>query len=107
MIEYPNFFAKIQILQIENIIHMFDMIHLYGVFFLCVIRNPVKCGQTVRLLHVSTRRNLHSHHFQSPLSRNLEVSAFGEEGEGDEGKLVTKQKLIPNTCTSMLKKSQD
>ncbi|KAJ8321596.1 hypothetical protein KUTeg_000067 [Tegillarca granosa] len=26
-----------------------------------------------------------SHHFQSPLSHNLEVSAFGEEGEGDEG----------------------
>lgn len=51
----------------------------------CIRGNPIKCGQTVRLLHVSTRRNLHSHHFQSPLSRNLEVSAFGEEGEGDEG----------------------
>lgn len=51
----------------------------------CTRGNPIKCGQTVRLLHVSTRRNLHSHHFQSPLSRNLEVSAFGEEGEGDEG----------------------
>ena len=37
-------------------------------------------------MHLSTRRNLHSHHFQSPLSHNLEVSAFGEEGEGDEGK---------------------
>ena len=30
-------------------------------------------------------RNLHSHHFSSPLSHNLEVSAFGEGGEGDEG----------------------
>ena len=51
-------------------------------------RAPVKCGQTVRLMHLSTRRNLHSHHFQSPLSHNLEVSAFGEDGEGDEGKDV-------------------
>ncbi|KAK7091104.1 stromal cell-derived factor 2-like isoform X3 [Littorina saxatilis] len=51
----------------------------------CTRGNPVKCGQTVRLMHVSTRRNLHSHHFQSPLSHNLEVSAFGEDGEGDEG----------------------
>ncbi|BFZ20912.1 hypothetical protein BsWGS_23951 [Bradybaena similaris] len=51
----------------------------------CVRGNPVKCGQTIRLMHVATKRNLHSHHFQSPLSHNLEVSAFGEEGEGDEG----------------------
>jgi dolichyl-phosphate-mannose--protein O-mannosyl transferase len=27
---------------------------------------------------------LHSHLFQSPLSNNQEVSAFGENGEGDE-----------------------
>lgn len=49
-------------------------------------RQPIKCGQTIRLMHLSTRRNLHSHHFQSPLSHNLEVSAFGEDGEGDEGR---------------------
>lgn len=36
-------------------------------------------------MHLNTRRNLHSHHFSSPLSHNLEVSAFGEDGEGDEG----------------------
>lgn len=52
-------------------------------YFIC--RQPIKCGQTVRLLHLNTNRNLHSHHFQSPLSRNLEVTAFGENGEGDEG----------------------
>ncbi|XP_064597317.1 stromal cell-derived factor 2-like [Liolophura sinensis] len=46
---------------------------------------PIKCGQTIRLMHLSTKRNLHSHHFNSPLSHNLEVSAFGEGGEGDEG----------------------
>ncbi|XP_046362512.1 stromal cell-derived factor 2-like [Haliotis cracherodii] len=51
----------------------------------CMRGSPVKCGQTIRLMHLSTKRNLHSHHFQSPLSHNLEVSAFGEEGEGDEG----------------------
>ncbi|CAL8266261.1 unnamed protein product [Merluccius merluccius] len=44
---------------------------------------PVRCGQTIRLTHVNTRRNLHSHYFASPLSSNQEVSAFGEEGEGD------------------------
>lgn len=46
---------------------------------------PVKCGDTIRLLHIATRRNLHSHLFQSPLSNNQEVSAFGENGDGDEG----------------------
>ncbi|KAH3750965.1 stromal cell-derived factor 2-like [Dreissena polymorpha] len=51
----------------------------------CVRGQPIKCGQTIRLMHLQTRRNLHSHHFQSPLSHNLEVSAFGEDGEGDEG----------------------
>ena len=54
----------------------------------CFHRNPVKCGQTIRLTHVATKRNLHSHRFSSPLSRNLEVSAFGEEGEGDEGEFI-------------------
>lgn len=44
---------------------------------------PVKCGQNIRLTHVNTGRNLHSHYFASPLSSNQEVSAFGEEGEGD------------------------
>jgi len=51
----------------------------------CVRGTPVACGETIRLTHVSTNRNLHSHHFQSPLSHNLEVSAFGDDGEGDEG----------------------
>ena len=37
------------------------------------------------MFHLSTKRNLHSHHFQSPLSNNQEVSAYGENGEGDEG----------------------
>ncbi|CAN9501130.1 unnamed protein product [Ophioblennius macclurei] len=49
----------------------------------CHRGTPVKCGQTIRLTHVNTGRNLHSHYFASPLSSNQEVSAFGEEGEGD------------------------
>jgi dolichyl-phosphate-mannose--protein O-mannosyl transferase len=51
----------------------------------CFYRQPIECGQTIRMTHVSTNRNLHSHHFQSPLSHNLEVSAYGDNGEGDEG----------------------
>ena len=34
---------------------------------------------------MATGRNLHSHHFSSPLSDQQEISAFGEEGEGDTG----------------------
>lgn len=37
---------------------------------LCHRGNPVKCGQTIRLTHVNTGRNLHSHYFASPLSSN-------------------------------------
>jgi len=48
-------------------------------------RSPIKCGSVIRLTHLNTNKNLHSHHFQSPLSHNLEVSAFGDSGEGDEG----------------------
>ncbi|KAK1891954.1 Stromal cell-derived factor 2-like protein 1 [Dissostichus eleginoides] len=43
----------------------------------------VKCGQGIRITHMKTGRNLHTHHFSSPLSNNQEVSAFGENGEGD------------------------
>jgi len=34
---------------------------------------------------LATRHNLHSHLFTSPLSHNQEVSAFGENGTGDDG----------------------
>ena len=36
-------------------------------------------------LTFSNCRNLHSHHFSSPLTNQQEVSAFGEMGEGDTG----------------------
>eukprot|EP00795_Rhopilema_esculentum_P008083 gene8083-13998_t len=51
----------------------------------CNRGEPVKCGEVIRLQHLSTKRNLHSHLFQSPISRNQEVSAFGENGNGDTG----------------------
>ena len=43
----------------------------------------MKCGDLIRLEHLETHRNLHSHNVQSPLTRRNEVSAFGEDGEGD------------------------
>ncbi|XP_010875236.1 stromal cell-derived factor 2-like protein 1 [Esox lucius] len=45
---------------------------------------PIQCGQAIRITHMTTGRNLHTHHFSSPLSNNQEVSAFGENGEGDD-----------------------
>lgn len=39
----------------------------------------------MRLFHLATKRNLHSHLFMSPLSNNQEVSAFGDNGQGDDG----------------------
>lgn len=34
---------------------------------------PVMCGATVRIGHLQTERNLHSHLFSSPLSNQQEV----------------------------------
>lgn len=42
-------------------------------------REPVKCGNIIRLQHLATSKNLHSHHFASPLSGNQEVSAYGDD----------------------------
>jgi dolichyl-phosphate-mannose--protein O-mannosyl transferase len=44
---------------------------------------PLLCGSTVRLEHMGTHKNLHSHEFQSPLSGNNEVSCYGDKGYGD------------------------
>lgn len=51
----------------------------------CLRGEPVACGSVIRLEHVDTKKNLHSHHFQSPLSGNQEVSCYGNKGEGDSG----------------------
>lgn len=44
----------------------------------------VTSGSIVRLEHRSTRKNLHSHaDFPSPVTRQQEVTAFGQDGVGD------------------------
>ena len=43
-------------------------------------REPLECGSKLRLQHLVTKKFLHSHHFSSPLSRNQEISAFGNKG---------------------------
>lgn len=51
----------------------------------CEIGKPIACNDIIRLEHVDTGRNLHSHLFRAPLSGNQEVSGFGEGGVGDTG----------------------
>ncbi|XP_012229878.1 stromal cell-derived factor 2 isoform X2 [Linepithema humile] len=52
----------------------------------CVRGKPIKCGDIIRLEHVTTKKNLHSHLVSSPLSGKQEVSAYGDnKGDGDTG----------------------
>lgn len=51
----------------------------------CVRGQPARCGDTLRLIHTETNKNLHSHLFSSPLSSNQEISAYGNDGLGDTG----------------------
>lgn len=52
----------------------------------CDRGEPIKCGDQIRFYHGSTKKNLHSHHFMSPLSGNQEISAYGDDnGVGDSG----------------------
>lgn len=53
------------------------LIHSYN-------RTPVKCNDIIRLEHFQTKKNLHSHNFASPISKQQEVCAFGTDGVGDE-----------------------
>ena len=46
---------------------------------------PVLDGHRIRLEHVLTRRNLHSHARRpSPVTRQQEVTCFGNDGRGDD-----------------------
>jgi hypothetical protein len=40
-------------------------------------------GAIVRFEHVETKRNLHSHDIRSPVTKQTEVSCFGDHGNGD------------------------
>ncbi len=52
----------------------------------CLSGQKIKCGQLVRLEHMNTKRNLHSHAaFNGPVSGRQEVSGYGEQGDGDTG----------------------
>ena len=44
---------------------------------------PIKCNDTIRLEHINTRKNLHSHVFPSWVTDSQEVCAFGDNGHGD------------------------
>lgn len=49
-----------------------------------MIDEHVRCGDTIRLEHVLTKRNLHSEGlFMSMITEQQEVSAFGSDGLGD------------------------
>ena len=52
----------------------------------CQLAQPIPCGSMIRLTHLNTNRNLHSHGVESVLSKQQEVTAYGEgDGEGDGG----------------------
>ncbi|XP_071702735.1 stromal cell-derived factor 2-like protein [Rutidosis leptorrhynchoides] len=47
--------------------------------------DSIKTGTIIRLQHMKTRKWLHSHLHASPISGNLEVSCFGDDGNSDTG----------------------
>jgi len=49
----------------------------------CPQGTPVKNGMAIRFTHLKTKKNLHTHAFPSPLTKQQEVSAYGNAGEGD------------------------
>mmetsp|Transcript_8310 Transcript_8310/g.13891 ORF Transcript_8310/g.13891 Transcript_8310/m.13891 type:complete len:181 (+) Transcript_8310:71-613(+) len=51
----------------------------------CLTGKVLRCGDTIRLEHMETAKNLHSHEVKSPISSQNEVSGYGDDGEGDSG----------------------
>jgi len=49
----------------------------------CSTGTPIKCGSIIRLEHVNTGKNLHSHEYPSFVTESQEVCGFGENGYGD------------------------
>lgn len=43
---------------------------------------PVKCGDWIRLQHLNTHKNLHSHQHRAPMNADNEVSAYALQKEG-------------------------
>lgn len=52
---------------------------------ICPRGEAIRCGSIIRLEHLETKKNLHSHQFLSPMSGQQEISAYGDNGEGDSG----------------------
>eukprot|EP00834_Sanchytrium_tribonematis_P001724 NODE_44_length_33449_cov_1.575742.p24 type:complete len:196 gc:universal NODE_44_length_33449_cov_1.575742:4153-3566(-) len=48
----------------------------------------IKCNEVLRFQHVNTQKHLHSHYQKSPISKQQEVSGFGEENADDNWKLI-------------------
>jgi len=73
----------------------------------CKRGEPVECGQKIRLEHLTTNRNLHSHHFSSPLTSQQEVSAFGRQEKatlvmcGPSSALETSGKGMTQLCSNI------
>jgi len=51
----------------------------------CTQGEKIAYGEEIRLAHLQTGANLHSHYAKSPLTNQQEVTCFGEEGHGDSG----------------------
>jgi len=51
----------------------------------CAQGEVLKSGTVFRLQHVKTRKWLHSHNHQSPITQNQEVSCYGGEEESNAG----------------------
>ena len=52
----------------------------------CELAKPIPCNTVIRLTHMSTSRNLHSHEKHSPMSKQQEVTGYGQgDGKGDGG----------------------
>jgi dolichyl-phosphate-mannose--protein O-mannosyl transferase len=50
---------------------------------MCLTGDKISCGDKIRLEHMGTKQNLHSHEHTSPVSNRQEVSCFGDGGDGD------------------------
>lgn len=51
----------------------------------CTTGEKIPYGSRIRLSHLTTESNLHSHDVRSPLSNQQEVTGYGSTGQGDTG----------------------
>ena len=56
----------------------------------CIAGEAIKCGDTIRMTHLFSNNNLHTHRVRSLLmgkhdGQSQEVTVFGHNGEGDGG----------------------